>query len=112
MVSSILYPPDIDPGPIAEAVRDAVAQRLQIDAERVTHAMALSNWTTIEEMIAREFTGPYRGYYPKCGMALLAEAVIAEVFDQLAFAFDDPRRALRSGIWTAPSARTGGRSDG
>ena len=40
------------------------------------------------------------------------DAVIAEVFDSLAITFDDPRRALRAGVWTPPAAPAGGRSDG
>ena len=80
--------------------------------QQVTSALALSSWTTAEEMIEREFAGTYRGYFPRCSMELRAEAVIAEVFDQIAIALGDPRRAMRSGAWTPPGGWSGGRSDG
>ncbi len=89
---------------IAAAVRRAVAGQMQIKEPLVDEAMARSSWGNIEEMIAREFSGTYRGYCPKCGMAIRDEAVIAEAFDLLAIAFEDPRRALRHGAWSPPAA--------
>ena len=104
------------PTPSREAVaRDAlatVARRLQLSPASVTRAMALSAWTTIDEMILREFGGPYFGYYPKCSMEIRSEAVIAEMFDQIAIALGDPRRALRCGAWTPPGGWTGGAHHG
>ena len=103
---------------LARAVLGTVAQRMWLPAAAVERAFALSAWTTIDEMIEREFMGAYRGYYPKCSMNLRSEAVIAEVFDRIAIALDDPRRALRSGEWTPPGGWvqpgrwSGGRSDG
>ena len=85
---------------------------MRIPEAAVTQEMALSSWTTVEEMIEREFIGAYRGYFPKCTMDRRLDAVIAEVFDSLAITFDDPRRALRAGVWTPPAAPAGGRSDG
>lgn len=110
-------PPGLDPdtigaSAIASATLRLIAFEMRIPEAQVTQAMALSNWTTIEEMIGREFISAYRHYYPKCGMAIRNKAVIAEVFDSLAITFDDPRRALRSGIWTPPVTSVGGRSDG
>ena len=96
----------IDVAAIAAATRTATAQVMGLSEAQVVHALATSVWGTVEEMISREFTGSYRGYYPKCGMTLRCELVIAEVFDLLAVAFDDPRRTVRHG------AKVGGRSDG
>jgi hypothetical protein len=55
-------------------------------------------------------------------MAVRNEAVIAEVFDAIAEATGDPRRALRAGSYappalpgspdTVPATRIGGRTDG
>ncbi|PZX14239.1 hypothetical protein LX81_03038 [Palleronia aestuarii] len=104
------------PTPPREAVaREAlatVARRLQLTPTSVTRAMALSAWTTIDEMILREFGGPYLGYYPKVHMEIRSEAVIAEVFDQIAIALGDPRRALRCGAWTPPGGWSGGAHNG
>lgn len=104
--------PTIDREAVARDALATVARRMQLAPAKVVQTMALSTWTTIEEMIEREFAGAYRGYYPKCSMNLRAEAVIAEVFDQLAIALDDPRRALRAGAWTPPGGWTGGHSNG
>ena len=117
-MTSTLHPRTDDRAALAAAVLGTVAERMWLRPESVAQAFALSTWTTIEEMIEREFAGAYRGYYPKANMELRAEAVIAEVFDQLAIALDDPRRALRAGAWTPPGGWvrpddwTGGRSDG
>ncbi|WP_299844647.1 hypothetical protein [uncultured Jannaschia sp.] len=117
-MTSILHPRTDDRAALAAAVLGTVAERMWLRPESVAQSFALSTWTTIEEMIEREFAGAYRGYYPKCTMNLRAEAVIAEIFDQLAIALDDPRRALRAGEWTPPGgwvrpgAWAGGRSDG
>ena len=106
---------------LAASVTEAAAAQLSLTPAQVERAMLLSAWTTVAEMIEREFLGAYRQYYPKCGMALRNEAVIAEVFDAIAKVLDDPRRALRAGIYVplaegsdsaSPSAPTGGRSDG
>ena len=112
MTTSTYHTPEIQREAVARDALAAVARRMQLPPARVAQTMALSCWTTIDEMIEREFAGSYRGYYPKCSMELRAEAVIAEVFDQLAIALGDPRRALRCGAWTPPGGWTGGRSDG
>jgi hypothetical protein len=107
---------------LAAQVTQTAAMRLGLTVAEVERAMALSAWTTAAEMIEREFRGAYRGYFPKCGMAVRNEAVIAEVFDAIAEATGDPRRALRAGTFTPPArpsspdavstARAGGRTDG
>ena len=102
----------IDVAAVAAATRTAAAQVMDMREEQVVHALATSVWGTVEEMISREFTGSYRGYYPKCGMTLRCEMVFAEVFDLLAAAFDDPRRTVRYGVTALPVASAGGRSDG
>ncbi len=116
MTTSTYHPPASDPetvdnAAVAAAVRGAIAYRMHLAEAEIAQAMARTSWTTIEEMIEREFTGSYRGYYPKCNMAIREEAVIAQAFDLLAIAFDDPRRALRSDAWT-PVTPVGGRSHG
>ena len=102
----------VDMAAIAAAVLDSIAYRMQRPEPEVARALARTSWTTIPEMIAREFAGSYRRYYPKCDMAIRDEAVIAEAFDLITIAFEDPRRAVRCGAWTPPAARAGGRSDG
>jgi hypothetical protein len=107
---------------LAARVTETAAARLALTPVQVERAMALSAWTTAAEMTLREFLGAYRGYFPKCGMAVRNEAVIAEVFDAIAEATGDPRRALRAGIYTppaplasadaVPATRAGGRTDG
>ena len=106
---------------LAACVTGTAAARLSLTPAQVERAMLLSAWTTVAEMTLREFLGAYRQYYPKCSMAIRNEAVIAEVFDAIAEALDDPRRALRAGTYVppaagsdpaSPSARTGGRTDG
>ncbi|MDO5757320.1 MAG: hypothetical protein Q4P24_07365 [Rhodobacterales bacterium] len=97
---------------LAATILDCIACRMQITSGAVAKALAGSVWRTVAEMSAREFTSSYRGYYPKCEMAIREEAVIAQVFDQLAITYGDPRRAVRSGAWTPPATQTGGRSDG
>lgn len=107
---------------LAAQVTEAASARLGLTPAQVERALALSAWTTAAEMIEREFLGAYRGYFPKCGMAVRNEAVIAEVFDAIAEATGDPRRALRAGSYVppappasadaVPSTRAGGRTDG
>jgi hypothetical protein len=107
---------------LAARATETAAARLGLTVAQVERAMALSAWTTAAEMIEREFLGAYRGYFPKCGMAVRNEAVIAEVFDAIAEALADPRRALRAGSYTppalpgspdsVPATRIGGRTDG
>jgi len=106
---------------LAARVTETAAARLALTPAQAERAMLLSAWTTVAEMIEREFLGAYRQYYPKCGMALRNEAVTAEVFDAIAEAMDDPRRALRAGAYVPPaegsisqpsSAASGGRTDG
>lgn len=104
--------PEIDAKSVAEGIPYIVAFKMALTQAQVRSAFALSSWTTIEEMVEREFAGAYRGYFPKCGMEIRAEAVIAEVFDQIAINLGDPRRSLRSGTWTPPSIWMGGHSDG
>ena len=94
--------PPIDRQAMARDALAIVACRMQLPPAMVTQTMALSAWTTIEEMIEREFEGSYRSFYPKCFMNQRAEAVIADVFDQIAIRLGDPRRALRAGEWTPP----------
>ena len=97
----------------AAHVTATAAARLGLTPAEVERAMCLSAWTTVAEMIEREFLGAYRGYYPKCSMALRAEAVIAEVFDAIAEMQSDPRRALRDRHVGAGSATAAeGRTDG
>ena len=79
----------------AARVTATAAARLGLTPDEVERALCLSAWTTAAEMIEREFLRDYRGYYPKCSMALRAEAVIAEAFDAIAEMQGDPRRALR-----------------
>lgn len=102
----------IDTEAVATGALEVVAYRMQLTEAQVASALARSTWTTAEEMIKREFASSYRGYFPKCSMNLRAEAVIAEVFDALAIALGDPRRALRCGAWTPPGGWIGGRADG
>lgn len=107
---------------LAAQVTETAAARLGLASAQVERAMALSAWTTAAEMIEREFLGAYRGYFPKCGMAVRNEAVIAEVFDAIAEALADPRRALRAGCYAppalpgspdaVPATPAGGRTDG
>jgi hypothetical protein len=107
---------------LAARATETAAARLSLTPAQVERAMALSAWTTAAEMIEREFLGAYRGYFPKCGMAVRNEAVIAEVFDAIAEATGDPRRALRAGSYVpparpgspaaVPATRAGGRTDG
>ena len=107
---------------LAARVTETAAAQLSLTPGQVGRAMALSAWTTAAEIIEREFGGAYRGYFPKCGMAVRNEAVIAEVFDAIAEATGDPRRALRAGTYTSPAllgspdavpaTRAGGRTDG
>ena len=112
MTTSILHPRTEDREALAATVLGTVARRMQLKPETVAQSFALSTWTTIEEMTLREFEGAYRGYYPKCSMELRAEAVIAEVFDWIAIALGDPRRALRCGAWTPPGGWSGGAHNG
>ena len=121
MTTSTYHPPlegGETPGMATRAatILDCIAYRMQIPSGAVAEALAGSVWRTVAEMSTREFTrkitGPYRGYSPKCDMAIREEAVIAQVFDQLAITYGDPRRAVRSGAWTPPAALAGGRSDG
>ncbi|SFH27728.1 hypothetical protein SAMN04488020_10973 [Palleronia marisminoris] len=112
MTTSTPDAPAIDKEAVASGVLETVAYRMQLTPIQIKRAFILSSWVTIEEMIEREFAGAYRGYFPKCSMDLRAEAVIAEVFDQLAIALDDPRRAMRVGEWTPPTPSNGGRSNG
>ena len=112
MTTSTFDTPAIDKEVVASGVLETVAYRMQLTETQIKRAFILSSWVTIEEMIEREFAGAYRGYFPKCSMNLRAEAVIAEVFDQLAIELRDPRRALRSGAWTPPATSTGGHSNG
>jgi phenylpyruvate tautomerase PptA (4-oxalocrotonate tautomerase family) len=107
---------------LAAQVTETAAALLGLTPAQVGRAMALSAWTTAAEMIEREFGGAYRGYFPKCGMAARNEAVIAEVFDAIAEATGDPRRALRAESYVppalpgspdpVPATRAGGRTDG
>ncbi|CTQ34828.1 hypothetical protein [Jannaschia rubra] len=103
---------------LAAQVTEIAAVQLSLAPAQVERAMALSAWTTAAEMIEREFLGTYRGYFPKCGMAVRNEAVIAEVFDAIAKALGDPRRALRAGSYVPPALGTasvasiGGHADG
>ncbi len=117
MTTSTYHPPasgseTVDTAEVAKSVCATIAYRMQLSEAEIAQAMARTSWTTIEEMIGREFTGSYRRYYPKCGMAIRDEAVIAQAFDLLAIAFGDPRRAVRSGAWTRPAILPGGRSNG
>ncbi len=75
-MTSILHPRTDDRAALAAAIPGTVAQRMWLRPESVAQSFALSTWTTIEEMIEREFAGAYRGYYPKANMELRAEAVM------------------------------------
>ena len=102
--------------PAAAHVTKAVARTLGLSPAAIERAMAISAWTTVAEMIEREFLGAYRGYYPLCAMGIRAEAVIAEVFDAIAVLQDDPRRALRDRhvgqVASSIDAASEGRADG
>ena len=89
---------------LATTTLTLIARRMQIPKVQVAEALAKTSWTAIEVMIDSEFAGPYWRYYPKCDMAIRDEAVVAEAFDLLAIAFEDPRRALRCGAWGPPTA--------
>ena len=103
---------EIDREAVARDALAAVARRMRLTEAQVAQSFALTSWTTVDELILRKFEGAYRGYFPKCRMELRAEAVIAELFDQIAIALGDPRRAMRCGAWTPPGGWTGGRCDG
>lgn len=102
----------VDTAAIAAAILETIAYRMRLSQVEIAQAIARSSWTTIGQMIEREFTGSYRGYYPRCSMAIRDEAVIAQAFDLLAIGFDDPRRAVRSDAWMPPALPAGGRSHG
>ncbi len=94
MTSPIPTPEDAR---IAKVAAERAAGLLSLPIARVHDVLRGSIWRTPEGLLAREFRGRYRGYYPKCDMALWPQAVVAEVFDALAEATGDPRRALRAG---------------
>ena len=96
--------PNPMPGITAALATLTAADALHVTEGTIEIAMARSTWGSVQGMLAREFEGDYRGYYPKCGMAVPDEAAIAVVFDALAELKGDPRRALR--------VPAGGRSDG
>ena len=95
--TATIDPGSLDTAAIAVAVLGSIAFRMQLPEPEVADAMTRRSWTTIEEMIAREFIGSYRRYYPKCGMTIRDEAIIAETFDSLTITFEDSRRAVRRG---------------
>lgn len=97
-------PRDEDPMPgiTAALATIAAAGELRVSEAAIKAAMARSAWGSVRAMLAREFQGSHRGYYPKCGMDVFNEAAIAAVFDALAEITGDPRRTMR----------TGGRTDG
>jgi hypothetical protein len=80
------------------------ADEMNVTEGTIEIALSRSTWGSVQGMLVREFEGGYRGYYPKCGLAVPDEAAIAAVFDALAGLTGDPRRALR--------VPAGGRSDG
>lgn len=82
---------------IAARAEATAARRLAIEVTDVRLYLKNSVWIDAFGMLRQEFSGRYRGYYPTCGMGLMVEAVIAEVFDALAEATGDPRRAQRRG---------------
>ena len=94
------------PGVTASLALITAANELGLSERAVENALARTAWGSAQELLAREFEGPYRGYYPKCRMDRIEEAALAAVFDALAELLRDPRRALREDTWT------GGRSDG
>ena len=94
------------PGVTAALALLTAANELGLSEAAIAEALAGTTWGSAQELLAREFEGAYRSYYPKCRMARIDEAAVAAVFDALAEILDDPRRALREGTWT------GGRSDG
>lgn len=90
------------PGITAALAAFTAASELGITEAAIEAAMARSTWGSVHGLLAREFQGSYRGYYPKCGMHVRDEVAIAAVFDAVAELLGDPRRA----------ARAGGRTDG
>ena len=82
---------------IAADAETKAASNLAIRVEDVRLYLKNSVWNDAFGMLQQEFSGRYRGYYPTCGMGLMTEAVIAEVFDALAEATGDQRRAQRRG---------------
>ena len=94
------------PGVTAALALLTASNELGLSEAAIVEALAGTTWGSAQELLAREFEGAYRAYFPKCRMARIDEAAVAAVFDALAEILDDPRRALREGTWT------GGRSDG
>ena len=94
------------PGVTAALALLTAENELGLSAAAIAEALTGTTWGSAQELLAREFKGAYRGYYPKCRMARIDEAAVAAVFDALAEILGDPRRALREGSWT------GGRSNG
>ncbi|MBM9595091.1 hypothetical protein [Roseitranquillus sediminis] len=92
-------PPDVAPDQeaIAAAALASAASSLGLSEAEAARALRCTGWRDAGEMLRREFLGSYRGYYPRCGMTVRAEAVTAELFDALAIAMGDPRRAQRHG---------------
>ena len=91
------------PGPaagqdaIAAAALARAASRLGLSEAEAARAFRSTGWRDAGEMLRRELLGSYRGCFPRCGMSVRAEAVVAELFDTLAVAMGDPRRAQRHG---------------
>ena len=82
---------------IATAALASAASRLGLSEAEAARALRFTGWRDAGEMLRREFLGSYRGYFPRCGMTVRAETIVAELFDALAFATGDPRRAQRHG---------------
>lgn len=91
---------------IAAAALASAASRLGLSEAEAARALRCTGWRDAGEMLHREFMGSYRGYFPRCRMTVRAEAVVAELFDVLAVATGDPRRAQRHGS-VATEARHG-----
>ena len=82
---------------VAAAALARAASRLGLPEAEAARALRSTGWRDAGEMLRREFLGSYRGFFPRCGMTVRSEAVVAELFDALAVATGDPRRAQRHG---------------
>lgn len=85
----------IDPARVVATATTEAAAALGITRDRLARRMAVTNWGSVAAMYDREFCQNYKGYFPSCGMHDTGEATIAEVFDALAVAHGDARRAVR-----------------
>lgn len=79
-----------------EKAHSAAQTQLAMSDKQIEKAFAYTGWTSIEDMAHREFGGDYQGYFPRVGMWVRSEALVAVVFDTLAESLGDSRRAMRN----------------